>query len=389
MRNVQQSEVSWRGAFDLNPDLVYLNSANLSMCPRQVLSKIHQYQIEFESNPTRGLNEASGHLWESQTSLAKFLETEPENLFLRPNVTSVLNTFILGLPLPKRSEILVGEFEYGAIVNICRRRCERDDLRLRVLKIPATSTALKDLSAVQLFDGLVSQIGPETRMILLSHVLGGLGLVMPIAELSREARRRGIFLVVDGAYAPGALSVSLGSMEELDFYGCSLYKWMMGPKGTAFGWVSKRSQSLLEPLEAGWNTYEPSGPFSQFGRGDSFQRRFVMSGCHDFAPFRAIKDTIEFWHATGPERIRRRMGALREHLDGEVAKTLGWSRVAPQDTKLLGPLMTYRLPSGMESKENRFVQFNTAKIRGGWHAIFSPHIYNTEAEIARGIGLIA
>ena len=39
-------------------------------------------------------------------------------------MTSVLNIFLLGVPLAPGSEILVGEMEYGAIVNVCRMRAE-------------------------------------------------------------------------------------------------------------------------------------------------------------------------------------------------------------------------------------------------------------------------
>ena len=76
-----------------------------------------RYHREFDENPTVGFAEAWGRLWEVQKKLAGFLSADPGDLFLRANVTAVLNTFLLGMPLPPDAEILVGEFEYGAIVT--------------------------------------------------------------------------------------------------------------------------------------------------------------------------------------------------------------------------------------------------------------------------------
>jgi len=384
--------------FDRDPNLIYLNSANLSLCPGSVLEAVTRYQREFELNPTTGLTQAWDHLWKAQTRLAQFLNANPNDLFLRTNVTATLNTFLLGMPLPPESEILVGELEYGAIVNICRMRAERDHLAWRILAMPQTPTALKSLTPHQLVEHIISQLGAKTKLLLLSHVIAGTGLVLPLSQIAQETRRRGILLAIDGAYAPGALAVDFDDLQDVDFYGCSLYKWMLGPKGTAFGWIAPRHQASIRPLNAGWTTYDIAGPIADFGDQSQFQRSFLMSGCQDFAPYRAIEDTLAFWEENDPSKIRQRMKSLRQHLDLQVTTSLGWSSLSPRDESLQGPMKVYLLPKALQSEgpifarkllEKHRIQINMVSLKGQWHIAFSPHIYNSEQEITVAIDRIA
>lgn len=371
--------------FTLSSDVIYFNSANLSVLPDSVLEAVDIYARKFNLNPSLGLECNSDDLWGAQLRLASFLHASPYDIFLRSNVTSVLNSTLLGLPLSLDDEILIGEFEYGAIANICRLRAERDGLPLRVLKLPASIPAFERLTQEALLDFVFDQLGPQTRLLLLSHVIGVLGIVVPIEAVASECRRRGIFLVVDGAYAPGAFDFSFSSIPSVDFYGCSLYKWLLGPKGTAFGFVSPRCQELLRPLEAGWTTFEPAGPLKNFAGGNPFQLRWVMKGCHDFSPFRALVDLFDFWERLGVQAIFERRRSLQTYLEAR----LPWRQLVPRDVRLRGPLSTFLLPDSLQRCGDRFaraafevgIQLSAAQVRGLWYAVLSPHIYNTEAEI--------
>jgi isopenicillin-N epimerase len=379
-----------RAEFDTDPQTLYFHAANQSISPRCVRQAIPRYHEEYERNPSVGMAQAWGRLWESQRLLAGLVGARAQDCFLRANVTAVLNQFLLGIALPEGSEILAGELEYGAIVNIARLRALRDRLRLRLIRMPGSLPALRRLDPEQLADRVVSAIGPRTRLVLLSHVVGGIGLVMPIEKIARETRRRGCLLVVDGAYAPGALDVDFGRLGDIDFYGCSLYKWLLGPKGTAFGWVAPRNQATLTPTQAGWLTFGSYGPFSAFGGGDRFQETFLMPGCHDFAPFFAIADTIDFWQRHTPGAVRDRMNRLRGRVESRLSERLGWRQLAPDHPALRGPIAAFRVPDAWQKEGPRLqsrllaecgVQIGTVLLQGQWLVSISPHVYNDETEI--------
>ena len=64
---------------------------------------------------------------------------DPRDIFLRANVTEVINEFVLGLSsqhLPQGCEVAITDLEYGAVTNLVRHRCERDGLKEVRASIP-------------------------------------------------------------------------------------------------------------------------------------------------------------------------------------------------------------------------------------------------------------
>lgn len=368
--------------FDLAPELLYLNSGTHSLTPRAVLDAVAREERGYEANPTAKLMTAWGRLWEVQKKLGTFLNADPQCLFLRQNVTEAMNAFILGIPLPAGSEILLSDVEYPAIANICRYRAERDGLTVRTFSLPFSEDALR----------------PETSLLVLSHVVTGTGEILPVAEIGAVARARGVLLAVDGAHAAGALDLDFRALADLDFYGSNLHKWMMGPKGTGFGWASPRRHQDLRPLEAGWATFESPNDYAAFGDGARFPARMLMQGSRNFAPFFAIEDTLAFWDRHGAENIRARLRSLQARLEAEVAAKLGWPLLSPPlDGGRRGPLTTFELPARLEAEgyglmsrllKERGLQVGVPRVKGRWRLRLSPHVYNTEADISRAADIL-
>ncbi len=383
-----------RAHFDITPGLLYLAGANQSLTPRAVIEAQLARKREYETNPTQGLHDVWGRLWEIQTDLASFLGADPKDIFLRPNATSVLNTLILGIPLPPHSEILVGELEYGAVVNICRLRVAREGMKIRSLKMPANRVALARASRASLAELVVSQLGPETKLLVLSQALGGTGVVLPVEEIAAETRRRGILFVCDGTHALGAVPVDFAKLADVDFYGVGLYKWMLGPKGTAFGWVAPRHHDFLRATQGGWTTFEAFEPMHGFGGGSRFQEAFLMHGCHDYSPFLAIRELLAFWREQTPRAIFERRAKLQACLHEKMK----WNLIAPSDPAIRAPMLVYDLPDRLQARGREMVsrlfselglQTTSVHLRERWGLVLSPHVYNSEEEMEKTAKILA
>jgi isopenicillin-N epimerase len=387
-----------REYFQVNPEIIYLNSGTHSLVPQAVLKAQQNYQFEFEKNPTAGLFRAWGNLWQVQKQVASFFEADPKSLFLRTNVTQPLNEFILGMPLSPGSEILTTSQEYGAVHNICRFRCKRDGLELRLIHLPNRLEAAA-CTTDDYLDRVISAIKPQTKMLVLSEIFTGHGLVLPIKEIAKETRRRGVLLIVDGAHSPGSLPLDFGDLQDVDFYGGNLHKWFMGPKGTGFGWVHDRHKESLQPLQAGWTTFETFEPFNSFGEGDRFAVRMMMLGCHDFASFYALKETVEFWRQRGPEKIFGRINLLAQHLIKQADRLLKMPRFSTEDSRLRGPLHAYLLPKKYQDQsswglmeqilQDTKVQVSVTTIENEQYLRLSSHVYNSEEELNEGLDRLA
>lgn len=362
--------------------MIYLNNGTHSLTPAPVLEAVTREERAYEANPTASLTGAWARLWKVQKRLGAFLKADPKDLFLRQNVTEAMNAFILGIPLLEGAEILLSDLEYQAVANICRFRAERDGLTVRTFTPPFTAETLR----------------PETALVVVSHVTTGVGEVFPIADIAKVCRGEGVLLAVDGAHAAGALDLDFSKLADLDFYGSNLHKWMMGPKGTGFGWVNPRHHEALLPLEAGWATFEPPHEYAAFGDGARFPARMLMQGCRNFAPFFALADLLDYWEQRGAGMIRARIRELQAHAEKEVAAKLGWKPLSPAlNGGARGPLTAYELPAPLEKEggalmarilKEHDLQIGLPRVRGRWRLRLSPHIYNTEDEISRAVAIL-
>ena len=386
----------FKNEFDLDPKLLYLNGGSHSICPRVVIQAVQARLQAFELNPTEGLFSTWNELWKVQTDLGEFLGADPRDLFLRHNITEAMNTFILGVPLPKGAEILTTDLEYGAIVNLCRYRAERDGCTLRVMSLPATPEECEGLTEDKIVQKIVAAFRPETKMLMISHIMTSTGLKIPLQKLAKETRSRGVILAVDGAHAPGAIPLDFRTLGDVDFYGGNLHKWMMGPKGTAFGWVHPRHQDSLALIYAGWTTFEMTGPFSGFGGGRPFQGRMLISSSRDYSGFFAIQETLAFWRRLGPENIFKTLRDYQSLAEKELAAATGWKRLSPEQS-LRGPLVTFEMPERLRSEgwglmarllKDHHLQIVTAPVRGKLQMRLSPHIWNTPEDIHRAAQII-
>jgi isopenicillin-N epimerase len=391
---------SFREEFDLDPDLIYLNSGSISIPPRAVMDAVARITRETHRNPTAALFGTWSRLWRIQTLLAEFLGTHPRNLFLRNNVTGAMNAFLLGSRAPqfkRGGEVLMSELEYGAVANIARYRAEHEGMSVRVFSLPCSGAELEGLTPRGLVDRIVGELKPETRVLLLSHVMTANGLTLPLRELARETRARGVLLIIDGAHAPGAIALDFSKLEDVDFYGGNLHKWMMCAEGTGFGWVPDRHREALEPVEAGWTTFATPLAFEGFGGGDRACTRMLLSSSQSFAAWFAIEDGLKFWERLGFEGILAHRRMLRLAFERAFDTASALEKLSPEEGELRGPLITYRLPDARAAEGYRLMQrllrdeklqIVTNMIRDRFCLRISPALHNTVAEMERAAEIL-
>lgn len=377
--------------FTLDPQLTYLNTGTHSLLPNRIREALQREELLYERNPTRGIFTTWERLWNTQKRIAEFFHANPHDLFFRHNVTHAMNSFVLGIPIKGSGEILTSDLEYGAIVNLCRFRAERDGLKLRTFQLP-DSAASAPTNENELADYIIQQLRPDTKMLMLSHVMTGTGLTLPLKKIANTTRERGVLFVVDGAHGPGSMPIRFDELSDLDFYGSNFHKWMLGPKGTGFGWMNPKHRETLQPTEAGWTTYEVPIPFKKFGEEDPLTARLLMSSCFHFALFHALNDLVDFWNEIGAENIFKTLHSIQNSANELITKELGWERIWPGQGSLSGPVFSYRLPKKLSAlgfelmhtlERDYGVQVASPALKGETVLRVSPHIYNRVEDIQK------
>lgn len=384
---------SFRKDFLLPENFIYLNSGSMALTPKSVLAAAQAYKTEQELNPAYALFTAWHRLWPVQKKLAAYFKADPKHIFLRPNVTYVMNDFIMALKLPAGSEILISDLEYGAVVNICKYKAETDNLTIQTMKIPADLESVKNLNEDQIVEIFKKNLTAKTSLVMMSHVMTGSGLKLPIEKMAEVCRAKGIIFAVDGAHGAGSCDLDF-SKTKVDFYGTNLHKWLMGPKGTGFGWVAPEIRDRLEPKFAGWTSYDLPKHFAVFGDGDKWTCRWMICSTHDYSPFLAVSETIDYWNQNGTDKIMKAQKEICSYTEQAVMEQKGWKSLSQFKESLKGPLIAFQLPTEIAQKgfdylfhlhADKKVQVSMTMIQGNWCLRLAPHIYNTHEEIQEAI----
>lgn len=100
-------------------------------------------------------------------------------------------------------------------------------------------------------DRLVDAIRPDVNLVAVSAVQSADGRLVPggLDRLASVAAEHGCLTYVDATQAVGWLPFDAG---RFDFVSCAAYKWLLSPRGTAFGVVRPERLGMLRPLNAGW-----------------------------------------------------------------------------------------------------------------------------------------
>lgn len=339
-----------RGRMILDPAIVNLNTGSFGPLPRPVFDRVTDLRRLLAAEPTHFfVRQAPPLLWIARQRLAAYLGTTPDRLVFATNVSAAINLVASGLTLASPGEILLTDHEYGAMHWCWERAAQRQGLTLRTFPLPTMAT-----TAGEIVEAAVRAMTPRTRFFFFSHVLSPTGLVLPAAELCREARRRGIITAVDGAHAPAMIPLDVTAIGA-DFYTGNCHKWLLAPTGAGFLVVGAGMEDRLQPLHVSWGYRADQYPLGERetarrdpDRPDPFgstpRTRFLeFEGTKDICPWLAVPDAIDFQAEIGVERIRSRIAELVNYMRGRIG-ALGLRLATPPADDLHGSMTAFELP---------------------------------------------
>lgn len=277
--------------FLLREDVVFLNHGSFGACPRPVFETYQRWQLELERQPVEFLGR---NLTETmrvpRIALSAELGCSPEDLVGLTNATTGLNIVAQSLDLKPGDQILTTDHEYSALEKTWAYVARRTGAEIVVVKIP-----MPLMTEAQFTDTIIAGMTERTKVLFLSHITSPTALLFPIERSIAEARKRGIWSVIDGAHTPGHIKLDLDAIGA-DFYSGNCHKWLMTPKGSAFLHARPEMQNLLNPLviSHGW-TSDSKEPGAKGAFGNSpFIDGIEMQGTRDPAPWLAVPAALEF-----------------------------------------------------------------------------------------------
>ena len=282
-------------AFDADRTYVNLNNGGVSPSPTHVLdAMIRDLRFSNELPVEHMWRILEPRLESVRRDVAQEFGCDPEELAITRNASESLETMIFGLDLKRGDEVVVSNQNYGRMLNAWDQRVRRDGIVVKQISFP-----LPPKSQQQVVDRFAEAITPRTRVIELPHITNLSGQILPVRDVVRLAKSRGIEVFVDGAHAFAHFPFTRDELE-CDYYGTSLHKWLLAPIGTGFLYVRKSKQKGLWPLMA--------APASM----DENVRKYEEIGTHPAANHNAISAAVAFHRAIGSDRKIARLRYLRD-----------------------------------------------------------------------------
>ncbi|MFM7052853.1 MAG: aminotransferase class V-fold PLP-dependent enzyme, partial [Planctomycetota bacterium] len=229
--------------FPLDRSYTFLNHGSFGSVPFEVLAAQQAARMEIEARPIEMLGRRIGELLKGpRERVAQFVGTDPARLGFVVNATEGINAVLRSLRWERGDEVVVIDHVYNAMRQSLRRLGDESGVVTREVRVP-----LPVRSGAEVRDAVVAAFGARTRMVLIDHVTSPTAIVVPVAEIVREARARGIFTLVDGAHAPGSIELDVDAIDA-DAYTANLHKWVCAPKGCAFLSVHAGLAAEVHPL---------------------------------------------------------------------------------------------------------------------------------------------
>lgn len=301
-----------KSLFLIDSHIIFLNHGSFGATPRPVFRKYQKYQKDLERQPVEFLGRQFPLLMAMcRQHLAKLLNADSNDLVFVPNVTTGINIVARSLNLTPSDEVLASNHEYGAM-----DRCWKYLSEIKGFRYINHSLGLPLTDIETLVDDFWQSVTPRTRVIFLSHITSPTAIQFPVKEICRRARELGILTVIDGAHAPGQVSVDLQEIGA-DFYTGNLHKWLCAPKGSAFLYARTSVQPLLHPLVVSWGWESDTPGSSQYIDEQEW------TGTRDISAYLAVKDAIDFQARYRWDEIRQRTHLLAAETQRRISNLTG------------------------------------------------------------------
>jgi selenocysteine lyase/cysteine desulfurase len=363
-----------RRAFAFDEDHVPMNAANLCPSPRRVAEAVTRYTAMIDADCSFQNRDQFNDLREtSRGAVAALLHVDSDEVALVRNTSEANNIISAGLDLGPKDEILLWDQNHPSNNVAWDVRAARSGCAVVRVSLPVHPRSVDEL-----LDPFLTALTPRTRVLSVTHISNVSGLKVPIAELGRLCRDRGIHFHIDGAQSWGAADLDLAAIA-CDSFSASAHKWFMGPKEVGLLYVREAVQADIWPavISYGWG---PDAPGNLPGA-----RKFESLGQRDDAALAALADAADLHAALGPAAVEAHMMALATMLKEGLAAA-GIPLLTPLEPQYSAGVCIAAIPAERRGeifdalyREYGIIGAPTGGLR------LCPHLYNTPEHIERAV----
>jgi cysteine desulfurase / selenocysteine lyase len=366
-------------------DKIFLNSAGSSLMPTGVVEAMQRYLkeeqlyggYEVAKNECAAINEF-------YLETARLINCRPENIAFAYNATDAYSKALSAIVFLKGDYILTTNDDYIsnqlAFISLQKRFGIQ---LLRTKNLPNGDIDFND------FEQLVLAYKP--KLVALTHIPTNSGLIQDAEKVGEICSRHNILYLVDACQSVGQIAVDVSKIK-CDFLSATGRKFLRGPRGTGFLYISDRViEEKLEPLfidmqGARWTGVEAYDIQMNGKRFEEWE--------FSYASLIGLTAAVRYTNVVGIENIQTRNAALSGKLRSNLQKIAGL-QVLDKGSKVSSIVTFHMAGIGLEKlcellkkkevrhsvtyKEHALIDLTNKGV--DWVIRLSPHYFNTFDEI--------
>jgi cysteine desulfurase/selenocysteine lyase len=375
------NEQDRREAFPICRGKIFMAHAAVTALPRVVANAVIQYAEESAAN-FENFAALLKSIQETRAASAKLIGSSPDEIALIGPTSLGLSLFANGIDWQPGDEVICYLEDYPANVYPWLNLRSRGVL-IRFLH-PAEAGAI---TPEVVADALTS----KTRLVALASSNFLSGYRIALNAIGEMLRRRGILFSVDAIQTLGAFPTTV---ENVDFLSADAHKWMLGPLAIGIVYVRKECFELCRPTLLGsWNVKAPGFIAQEEIEFQPTAQRYEPGAMNMLGIF-GMKAGIDLLLGIGIDRVADRILAIKSRL-AEGVQRLGFNILGPVAGPNASGITTVWDPA--RDMQALFDRLTSEQIicsarqdrQGRQYIRFSPHFYNTEAEVDHILDVVA
>lgn len=370
-----------RKQFPLKEGQTYFNNGTMGPTPGYVLDKMINHMMHWNVEAATvdykngsGPSLLSGYFpyEELRTKLSRIINCDFKEISLTQNATFGMNYVGMGLNLKKGDELLNTNQEHGGGFGAWQLLAKRKGCVYKQAILPEPANDPQEI-----IDAIFKAVTKKTKVIAIPHMVSGFGTILPVKEICGEAKKRGIFTVLDGAQCVGQIPVDVKAIG-CDAYYSSLHKWLLAPAGSGLLYINKEIVDDIWTTIASYNWDNQDDP--------GF--RLMQNGTGNAALLTGYEAAIDFFNTIGHDIWLDRIKELGMHLRKGLREMSHVTIYSSTNEAMAAGITTYGV-EGMAGPELQAYMWKKERLQprsvGDEMIRHSVHIYNAKEEIDKAL----
>jgi len=206
---------------------IYFDNAATSWPkPQSVIEKMNDFMKDIGANPGRSGHsmsvEAGRIVFNVREKIARFFGlSDSARVIFTSNATHSLNLAMKGI-LKTGDHVITSSMEHNSVIRPLSFLRQNHEIDFTMVK--CEDDGFIDLKAVE------SSIRSNTKLTVVIHGSNVAGTIMPVKEIGRLSKERGIIFLVDAAQTAGSIPIDM-QRDSIDILSFTGHKGLFGPQG--------------------------------------------------------------------------------------------------------------------------------------------------------------